>query len=318
MCGIGFAFERWTCADAYLYTTASTMSADNRCAVCFSWRQARALPGTGQRNCTWTFYGGIGSTKQRTAARQSMKRTMDGVPGGCTTQELTHTSQYGGWHLNISQYQDKMCSTVFAACPSGNAPMTFRLMESLECGAIPIIDDGGKVFEQYMPGINDVAIVTDTTWTRTLKGEPLADYLKSLLGDKTALDRRRHATMVWYNGYKASLRSRIAETLNRVVVQKGGAQTQPGFSSKNSSYGYKAHSRLVEQHAAAQEKIQALGLQIEVLKRGSALQAYPLLSSLRALDPIHTAKSRNYRTICACVLCVCNQLHGGRREQRQR
>ena len=39
--------------------------------------------------------------------------------------------------------------------------MTFRLVESLECGAIPIVDDGGLLFHKLMPGINQHVVTTD-------------------------------------------------------------------------------------------------------------------------------------------------------------
>ena len=42
------------------------------------------------------------------------------------------------------QYQATLCDSVFAATPSGNVHDTWRLNEALECGAIPIVTDGGE------------------------------------------------------------------------------------------------------------------------------------------------------------------------------
>ena len=44
--------------------------------------------------------------------------------------------------MPLEEFQVIMTDTIFAPCPGGNTNMTFRLIESLESGAIPIVDEG--------------------------------------------------------------------------------------------------------------------------------------------------------------------------------
>ena len=48
-------------------------------------------------------------------------------------------------------YLHTLCNTKFSLAPSGNVEETWRLHESLACGAIPVVTDGGTYFSHYMP-----------------------------------------------------------------------------------------------------------------------------------------------------------------------
>ena len=60
------------------------------------------------------------------------------------------TNDQTSWKLtriiNMDPFQAALCNSVFALVPSGNAQDTWRITEALECGCIPVINDGGQYF----------------------------------------------------------------------------------------------------------------------------------------------------------------------------
>ena len=91
-------------------------------------------------------------------------------------------------------------------CSAAHPPF---LPPASRSGAIPIVDDGGQLFEKYMPGIKKHVITTTTAWQKTLEGEDLAQHLARLLKDPEALERRRVALHDWYVGYTKGIEDRL-------------------------------------------------------------------------------------------------------------
>ena len=182
------------------------------CGVKTGWNYTHGMLSASERKCPWSFYGNIGGI--RSDVRMDMGKELDKVPGGCTHQ-LSE-----GWEADKSvqgaTYTDKMCNTIIAPCPRGFGFETFRFNEALECGSIPIVDDGGKLFHNYMPGLRNVVITTDTRWEYTTEGERVSDVVKRLLADPVALERRRLATMAWYHRYRRRLLHRVQMIIDRV------------------------------------------------------------------------------------------------------
>lgn len=178
------------------------------CGVKTGWNYSHHMLSVAERTCSWSFYGNNGGN--HTVVRKNMRRQMNQIPGGCAST--------ADWQVDVigATYTAKMCSTIFAACPRGFGWETFRFNEALECGAIPIVDDGGTRFHHYMPGLLDHVITTNTSWTHTTDGVPLAQHIAFLLKDRAGLERRRLATMEWYKRYKRLLLRRIQAVIDTV------------------------------------------------------------------------------------------------------
>ena len=183
------------------------------CGLKTGWNYTHSVISSMHRSCDWSFYGHIGGG-MRTDARNRMMEEMRKVHGGCVPSLYLTTDEADAQKLSTAEYTARMCNTKIAPAPRGMGLETFRFSEALECGSIPIVDDGGKVFHKYMPGLHEHAIVTDTEWKKTINGEPLAEHITNLLRNPVNLERRRVAAQVWYRDYKRSLQSRIAEVIH--------------------------------------------------------------------------------------------------------
>ena len=179
------------------------------CGLKDGWNYTHQMLSTAQRRCVWTFFGHVSGP--RTTVRHNMKQEMDKVPGSCAPPLASEVDN--NHNVKAARYTAEMCSTVFAPAPRGYGLETFRFSEALECGCIPIVDDAGKVFHKYMPGILDHVITTDMNWTHTITGQPLAEFITSLLKDPVELERQRLATMRWYRNYKHNIQYRISDVV---------------------------------------------------------------------------------------------------------
>jgi hypothetical protein len=117
-------------------------------------------------------------------------------------------------------YTASMCSLAVAPCPRGHGWETFRFTEALECGAIPIIDDGGKIFSNYMPGLNNVVLTTTTEWKTTTDGRPLVDVVAELLNNPIKLEQKQKALIKWYNDYKEYMRGIVRDLIAMVPAHR--------------------------------------------------------------------------------------------------
>jgi hypothetical protein len=52
------------------------------------------------------------------------------------------------YNREIGDYHTLMCGGKFALAPEGNVQDTWRVYEALDCGAIPVITDGGRYFSK--------------------------------------------------------------------------------------------------------------------------------------------------------------------------
>jgi hypothetical protein len=52
------------------------------------------------------------------------------------------------YNHEIGDYHTLMCGGKFALAPEGNVQDTWRVYEALDCGAIPVITDGGRYFSK--------------------------------------------------------------------------------------------------------------------------------------------------------------------------
>lgn len=184
------------------------------------WDYRHPIIPSGQRKCTWSFYGHIGG--DRTEVRTAMRDEMLRVPSLPECKPEMMEDAMDTLKIEGAAYTAAMCNTVFAPCPRGFGLETFRFNEALECGAIPIVDDGGRVFHRYMPGILEHVITTDAKWTHTTHGRRISEVVSELLANPVALERKRLALLQWYHNYRRGLLHRM----QRIVDATGPRQNK--------------------------------------------------------------------------------------------
>ncbi|MDB5544505.1 MAG: hypothetical protein JWO64_1654 [Hyphomicrobiales bacterium] len=98
--------------------------------------------------------------------------------------------------------------SLFAPCPFGyRHPDSFRVMECLEYGCIPVVVAFlGDDYFRYVYG--DHPFIVSSTWAKA------ADHVRALLADPPALRERQRALVEWYARYKRDLALDVRDILN--------------------------------------------------------------------------------------------------------
>jgi hypothetical protein len=153
---------------------------------------------TGSRTHLWSF---CGATK---ASRTQMLQEFSAVNDG-----FVHLSS--GWNaedqLPPSEVKKVYSDSVFVLCPFGNAHFdTFRIMEALQAGAIPVITKFlRRDFARYTFG--DHPFLVAENWAEA------ADKLRELADDSTRLQEYQAKVQAWYQNYLHSLQEKIRQIL---------------------------------------------------------------------------------------------------------
>lgn len=113
----------------------------------------------------------------------------------------------------VKDYDTLMCSGKFALAPAGNVEDTWRLYEALNCGAIPIVTDGGKYFSNFIPA--DVVREFVTTDGTPSSVRIAVREVERLLANAAELDARgeriHRAYEVWQEKWQNDVAGRIQE-----------------------------------------------------------------------------------------------------------
>jgi alpha(1,3/1,4) fucosyltransferase len=119
----------------------------------------------------------------------------------------SHLSLFYTWEdqaaLNKEAYLKQLSESIFAPCPAGNNPETFRLYEALECGAIPLV-----VGPNPCPGI---PLLPLKTW------EEAAACMKYLLAHQDRLEAYRDTLLKAWASLKVALQTQMREWLHAVT-----------------------------------------------------------------------------------------------------
>jgi len=165
-----------------------------------------------QREFNWAFYGNINECN-----RKDMDAAMQTVPKGSSRM----SQSWKNGNLPAEQMKRILQNAIFCPTPSGwQIPDSFRFTEVLEAGCIPIIC---RNQEDPNPSWGDTVQYFDEFFQ--LSGTPLSDdiiqvnvwadappIVMELLKDINSLDERYRRIEIWYNKYKATLRSKVDET----------------------------------------------------------------------------------------------------------
>jgi hypothetical protein len=119
----------------------------------------------------------------------------------------SHLSLFYTWEdqaaLNKEAYLKLLSESIFAPCPAGNNPETFRLYEALECGTIPLV-----VGQNPCPGI---PLLPLKTW------EEAAACMTYLLAHPDRLEAYREALRKAWASLKTALQSQMREWLHKTT-----------------------------------------------------------------------------------------------------
>ena len=143
---------------------------------------------------TWSF---CGATK---ADRESMVQAFDPVSGG-----FHHLST--GWNssdqIPPSEVREIYENSLCVLCPQGNAHVdTFRVMEALQAGAIPVtVDFLGRDFFRYT--FEDHPFIVERDW------HAAAQHVVELVSDPVRASEYRQKVRDWYENYLLAVRSSV-------------------------------------------------------------------------------------------------------------
>jgi len=119
--------------------------------------------------------------------------------------------------LTYDEYTLRMTQTVFAPCPPGNTPETFRIYEALELGAIPLL---------IRPPSDELDFLQTDLW-RDYPGPVFTNwdpdmplFLEKMADDPTAVDLLQARVVTWYAEFKERTRDQIAALLEEAFASK--------------------------------------------------------------------------------------------------
>jgi hypothetical protein len=116
----------------------------------------------------------------------------------------------------VPDYGSAMCDSKFALAPGGNVQDTWRLHEALDCGAIPVVTDGGEYFAKYMPrSVTDEFVVINRKVTDA-SIEAAISQMSRLLRDQVALDARGERLRRAYVEYREKWQQDVANRIHGI------------------------------------------------------------------------------------------------------
>ncbi len=184
-----------------------------------------------QREHLWSFAGHLKGT------RFEMLRSAQKIPGG-----KFHTTQQ--WNdpngLNTQQYAELLSNTTFSLSPMGNYSIDcFRVYESLEAGAIPIIEAKGmrqalavllnpQLIVKYGSRDRNFWLRNYRYWEKAIPGDfpcPLIYNWRDLEAVISSIDVEQSSEKIqrWWKDYKKSLNQLVQLTIKDAFFSQSSA-----------------------------------------------------------------------------------------------
>ncbi len=151
------------------------------------------------RKYAWCFLGQLNK-----ASRLEMARAFSSI--GPNLVHATDSPQSP--RFTVETYHQALFDSVFVPCPMGNVNLeSFRVYESLECGAIPILETR-LMLDYFRLTLGDHPLPSFRSWNAA------AQYVRGLMGEPTHLLAKQAECMAWWEQYKRDLKGRVGEFLN--------------------------------------------------------------------------------------------------------
>jgi hypothetical protein len=113
-------------------------------------------------------------------------------------------------------YAAHMCAASFVLCPRDNVEDTWRLIEALRCGAIPIVTDGGQYFHHYMPVALTSTFVTVDRDLNAASVQSAVAKVAAALANRQLLSGWTHRVRERFRAWDAEWQASVAALLHRI------------------------------------------------------------------------------------------------------
>jgi hypothetical protein len=165
-----------------------------------------AVPAPHQRQTLWSFAG-----DPHKSSRAEMIEAMSSyAPGRLHLTSGFHAAD----NLPTVEYQNMMLDSVFVPCPKGNINLdSFRVYETLECGAIPIVEST-PTFDYFRALFGDHPLPTIQTWA------DVGPLIQGWLSDDGGFRLQRKCQEWWFT-QKETVRRDIRTSIDRLVWPNG-------------------------------------------------------------------------------------------------
>jgi hypothetical protein len=173
-------------------------------------RGGRPIQPAARRRYVWSFIGHAGKSTRPDAVRALASIephflfSTDDVPG------LAILNRVGGQpkRLPPEEYSQILLESAFSPCPMGNVNIEcFRMYESLECGAIPIVEKRATL-DYYRKLLGDHPIPTVRSWSEA------ARMIRRMLRNPDDIDVLQQQCIAWWGDYKRDYRGQVGRFLH--------------------------------------------------------------------------------------------------------
>lgn len=169
------------------------------------------------RKYIWSFFGQIYSS------RNFMVESLKTVQPNYVNQNKSFMSED---IVNPEEVKKVYRDTIFAPCPDGYInPDTFRIMEVLESGCIPIVKSFKSIdYFKYVYGNHPFIVLKD--WSEAI------EIIKRYTEDKELLNSKQNEITLWYKEYKNKLRLDIKNLIYESKTPQSSIQFKYQRSSR--------------------------------------------------------------------------------------
>jgi hypothetical protein len=176
---------------------------------------ASEIPTAKNRKYVWCFLGQLNK-----ASRPEMASALARIGPNL----VYATDNPGSPRFTVETYHRALFDSVFVPCPMGNVNLeSFRVYESLECGAIPILESR-LTLDYFRLTLGDHPLPTFRSWNAA------ARYIRHLMADSTLLLAKQEECLAWWQGYKVGLKGQVREFLrSRAGAAKIGSAGIRGY-----------------------------------------------------------------------------------------
>jgi lipopolysaccharide biosynthesis glycosyltransferase len=148
---------------------------------------------------TWCFAGQIHKQGDREKMIESLKK--------CNGEYHIHVAE--GWQsgdsLSTQEYKKILEQSIFVPCPRGNTSVdTFRLYESLEVGAIPIVEKD----DYWRNLLGEHPLIETASWNN------ISNDINILLENSEWVVEHSKRVQSWWNEYKKQLKQKISNIIS--------------------------------------------------------------------------------------------------------
>jgi len=172
-------------------------------------RGGRAIGRATTRKYVWSFVGQANKSSRPDVARglatiePHFMYSTDNVPGLSILNHVNGKPR----RFPPSEFSQFLFDSAFSPCPMGNANLEcYRVYESLECGAIPILEKR-LTLDYFRKLLGDHPMPTFRSWTEA------RHMIGKMLRNPDDIDRLQEECMQWWDSYKRAYTARVGEFL---------------------------------------------------------------------------------------------------------